>query len=59
VTVVRFDAVVLAWAGMEEMVGFHQVLWLVMLESAKDQILRVNPQDNMCRHMSGMEQLAY
>jgi hypothetical protein len=34
--VVSFDAVVWARFGMVEMVGFRQVLWLVMLESAKD-----------------------
>jgi hypothetical protein len=34
-------------------------MWLVMLESAKDQILGVDPQDNSCHHVSGMEQLAY
>jgi hypothetical protein len=28
---------------MVEMVGFRQVMWLVMLESAKDQILGVDP----------------
>jgi hypothetical protein len=28
--------------GMVEMVGFRQVMWLVMLESAKDRILGVN-----------------
>jgi hypothetical protein len=33
--VVRFDAVVLAWFGMVEMVGIRQVMWLVMLEYAK------------------------
>jgi hypothetical protein len=27
---------------MEETVGFHQVLWLVMLESTKDRILGVD-----------------
>jgi hypothetical protein len=27
---------------MVEMVGFRQVMWLVMLESAKDQILEVD-----------------
>jgi hypothetical protein len=27
---------------MVEVVGFHQVLWLVMLESTKDRILRVD-----------------
>jgi hypothetical protein len=40
-TVVRFDAVVGARFGMAEMIGFCQVLWLVMLESAKDRILGV------------------
>jgi hypothetical protein len=30
-----------------------------MLESAKDQISWVDIQDNMCHHVSGMEQLAY
>jgi hypothetical protein len=30
-----------------ETVGFHQVMWLVMLESAKDRILGVDPQDSM------------
>jgi hypothetical protein len=29
---------------MVETVGFHQVLWSVMLESAKDQILGVDTQ---------------
>jgi hypothetical protein len=32
---------------MVETVGFHQVMWLVMLESAKDRILGVDPQDSM------------
>jgi hypothetical protein len=36
VTVVRIDAMVLAWVRMVEMVGFHQVIWFVMLESAKE-----------------------
>jgi hypothetical protein len=44
---------------MVETVGFSRVMWLVMLESAKDRILGVDPQDNMCHHVSGMEQLAY
>jgi hypothetical protein len=44
---------------MVEMVGFCQVLWLVMLESAKVQILGVDPPDNMCHQVSGMEWLAY
>jgi hypothetical protein len=29
--------------GMVETVGFHQVIWLVMLESDKDRILGVDP----------------
>jgi hypothetical protein len=49
----------LSKVGMVETVGFCRVMWLVMLESAKDRILGVDPQDNMCHHMSGMEQLAY
>jgi hypothetical protein len=28
---------------MVEMIGFHRVMWLVMLESAKDRILGVDP----------------
>jgi hypothetical protein len=28
--------------GMVEVVGFHQVLWLVMLKTAKDRILGVD-----------------
>jgi hypothetical protein len=28
---------------MVEMVGFRQEMWLVMLESVKDRILRVDP----------------
>jgi hypothetical protein len=42
VIMVRFDAVV--WAGFEmmEMVGIRQVMWFVMLESAKDQIIGVD-----------------
>jgi hypothetical protein len=28
---------------MVETVGFRQMMWLVMFESAKDQILRVDP----------------
>jgi hypothetical protein len=44
---------------MVETVGFHQVMWLVMLESAKDRILGVDPQDSMWHHMSSMEWLAY
>jgi hypothetical protein len=44
---------------MVEMVGFRQVMWLAMLRSAKDRILGVDPQDNMCHHVSSMEQLTY
>jgi hypothetical protein len=44
---------------MVEMVGFCQVMWLVMLEYAMDRILGVDTQDNMCHHVSGMERLAY
>jgi hypothetical protein len=44
---------------MVETVGFRQVMWLVMLGSAKDQILGVEPHDIMCHHVSGMERLAY
>jgi hypothetical protein len=44
---------------MVETVGFHLVRWLVMLESVKGRILGVDPQDNMCHHVSGMERHAY
>jgi hypothetical protein len=42
--------------GLVEMVRFRQVMWLVMLESAKDQILGV---DTLGQHVSDMEWLAY
>jgi hypothetical protein len=45
--------------GMVETVEFCQVMLFVMLESAKYWILRVDTQDNMCHHVSGMERLAY
>jgi hypothetical protein len=32
----------LSKVGMVETVGIHQVMWIVMLESAKDQILGVD-----------------
>jgi hypothetical protein len=32
----------LSKVGMVEMVGFHQVMWFIMLKSTKDQILRVD-----------------
>jgi hypothetical protein len=35
-TVVRFNAVVLAWDGMVEMDGIRQEMRFVMLEYAKD-----------------------
>jgi hypothetical protein len=41
-TVLRIDVVVWAWVGMVEMVGFCQVMWFVMLESAKDWILGID-----------------
>jgi hypothetical protein len=40
---------------MVETIGFRKVIWIVMLESAKDRVLGVTPQDNRCRHVSGME----
>jgi hypothetical protein len=40
---------------MVEMVGIRQVMWLVMLEFAKDRVLGVDTQDNRCHHVSGME----
>jgi hypothetical protein len=39
---VRIDGVVWAWVGMVETVGIHQVMWFIMLESAKDRILGVD-----------------
>jgi hypothetical protein len=30
-----------------------------LLESVKDRFFGVDPKDNMCHHVSGMEQLAY
>jgi hypothetical protein len=39
---VRFNAVVWAWVGTVETVGFRQVLWTVMLKSAKDRVLGVD-----------------
>jgi hypothetical protein len=44
---------------MVETVGIRQVMWFVMLESAKDQVIGVDIQDNRCRHVSIMEWLAY
>jgi hypothetical protein len=31
------------WVGMMGTVGFRQVMWFVMLESANDRILEVDP----------------
>jgi hypothetical protein len=42
VTVVRFDAVVLARFGMVETDGIHQVMGFVMLEFAKDRVVGVD-----------------
>jgi hypothetical protein len=42
VTVVRFDAVVGARFGMVETVGIHQVMWFVILKSAKDRVIGVD-----------------
>jgi hypothetical protein len=42
VTVVRFDAVVWARFGMVETVGIREVIWLVMLEFAKDRVIGVD-----------------
>jgi hypothetical protein len=42
---------------MVEMDGFHQEMWFVMLESAKDRILGVDTQDNMCHHVFGMDNM--
>jgi hypothetical protein len=57
--VVWIDGVVSAWVGLVETVGFRQVMWFAMLESAKDRALGVDTQDNRCRHVSSMEWLAY
>jgi hypothetical protein len=40
--VVRFNAVVWARFGTVETVGIHQVMWFVMLESAKDRVIGVD-----------------
>jgi hypothetical protein len=61
----RFDHGEDQWCGsnkveMVETIGFHQVMWFVMLESAKDRILRVDsPHDNIWHHVSDMKRLAY
>jgi hypothetical protein len=41
-TVVRIDVVVWAWVEMVETVGICQVMWIVILESAKGRILGVD-----------------
>jgi hypothetical protein len=42
---------------MVETVGIRQVMWFIMLESAKDRVIGVEPQDNRCHHVSGMDDL--
>jgi hypothetical protein len=42
-----------------ETVGIHLVMWFVIIESAKDQVIGVDTQDKRCRYVSGMERLAY
>jgi hypothetical protein len=44
---------------MMETAGIRQVMWLVMLESAKDRVIGVDTPGNRCRHVFGMERLAY
>jgi hypothetical protein len=44
---------------MVEMVAIRQVMWFIMLESAKDRVIGVDTQDNKCLHVFGMEWLAY
>jgi hypothetical protein len=39
---VRIDATDRARFGMVETVRFHQVMWIIMLEFAKDQVLEVD-----------------
>jgi hypothetical protein len=39
---VRFDAIVSARFGMVETVGVRQVMWFVMLKSAKDRVIGVD-----------------
>jgi hypothetical protein len=53
-------AIVLRYQGLSKVRGGGEGLvlrgvWQVF-ESAKDLFLEVDPQDNMCRHMSGMKQ---
>jgi hypothetical protein len=43
----------LSMVGMVETVGFHHVMCFVLLKSAKDRILGVDPQDNMPYLRSG------
>jgi hypothetical protein len=49
----------LSKVGTVETVGFYQVMWFVMLESAKDRILRVDTPGQHVPYVSGMERLAY
>jgi hypothetical protein len=40
-------------------VAIFMVCEWFLLESAKDWLLGVDPQDNMCYHVSGMDQFAH
>jgi hypothetical protein len=42
---------------MVEIVGIRLVMWIVMLEFAKDRILGVDTPGQMCHHVSGTERL--
>jgi hypothetical protein len=44
---------------MMETVAFRQVMWVVMLESAKDRVLGVDTPRQQVSHVSGIEWLAY
>jgi hypothetical protein len=44
---------------MVETVEICQVMWFIMLKSAKDRVIGVDTQDNRCHHVSGMELLAH
>jgi hypothetical protein len=44
---------------MVETDGIGQVMWFVILKSAKNRVIGVDTQDNRCHHVSGMKRLAY
>jgi hypothetical protein len=44
---------------MVETVGIRQVMWFVMLKSAKDWVIGVDTPGQQGRHVSVMEWLAY